>query len=40
MSELDIPALARGVRAGDKAQVSRALHLIENKRPEVERAMA
>jgi LAO/AO transport system kinase len=40
MAELDIAALARGVRAGDKAQVSRALNLIENKRPDIERQMA
>ena len=37
---LDIEALARGVRAGDKAQISRALNLIENRRPEVERQVA
>lgn len=37
---LDLEALARGVRAGDKAQVSRALNLIENKRPDVERQVA
>jgi LAO/AO transport system kinase len=37
---LDLEALARGVRAGEKAHVSRALNLIENKRPEVERQVA
>ncbi len=37
---IDVEALARGVRAGDKAQVARALNLIENKRPEQERQMA
>jgi LAO/AO transport system kinase len=44
MAELDMraemQALARGVRAGEKAQVSRALNLIENKRPDIERQMA
>jgi LAO/AO transport system kinase len=40
MPALDIPALAAGVRAGDKAQVSRALNLIENRRPDIERQMA
>jgi LAO/AO transport system kinase len=38
--ELDLGALAHGVRAGDKAQISRALNLIENKRPEAERQVA
>ncbi len=36
---VDVDALARGVRAGDKAQVARALNLIENRRPEREREM-
>jgi LAO/AO transport system kinase len=40
MAELDIAALARGVRAADKAHVSRALNLIENRRPEIERQVA
>lgn len=35
MAELD--EIARGVRSGDKAQISRALNMIENKRPELER---
>lgn len=37
---IDIDALAHGVRARDKASVARALNLIENRRPEVEREMA
>ncbi|HEY6878548.1 MAG TPA: methylmalonyl Co-A mutase-associated GTPase MeaB [Polyangiales bacterium] len=40
MAALDIEALARGVRAGEKADVSRALNLIENKRPDIERQVA
>lgn len=40
MRTLDIPALARGVLAADKASVARALNLIENKRPDAERAVA
>ena len=39
-TSVDIEALARGVRAGDKAQISRALNLIENKRADVERQVA
>ena len=39
-SAIDLDALARGVRAGEKAFVSRALNLIENRRPEFERQMA
>lgn len=35
MNELE--KLAAGVRAGDKTQISRALNMIENKRPELER---
>ena len=38
--KVDIEALARGVRAADKTQVARALNLIENKRPEIEREVA
>jgi LAO/AO transport system kinase len=37
---MDIAELARGVRAADKTAVSRALNLIENKRPDIERQMA
>jgi LAO/AO transport system kinase len=33
----ELEAIARGVRAGDKSAVSRALNMIENKLPEVER---
>jgi LAO/AO transport system kinase len=33
----EIDEIARGVRAGDKTQISRALNMIETKRPEVER---
>jgi LAO/AO transport system kinase len=40
MADVDIQALARGVRAGEKAHVSRALNLIENRRPDIERQMA
>jgi LAO/AO transport system kinase len=40
MVDVDIASLARGVRAADKAQVSRALNLIENRRPDIERQMA
>lgn len=35
MSELQ--QIAAGVRAGDKTQISRALNMIENKRPDIER---
>jgi LAO/AO transport system kinase len=35
VAELD--EIARGVKGGDKTQISRALNMIENKRPEVER---
>lgn len=38
MSELE--AIASGVRAADKAQISRALNMIETKRPEVERKVS
>lgn len=34
---IDVEHMARGVRAGDKAQIARALNLIENKRGDVER---
>jgi LAO/AO transport system kinase len=37
---MDIAELARGVRAADKTAVSRALNLIENRRPDIERQMA
>ena len=37
MAELPIDEIARGVRAGDKTQIARALNMIENKRPDVER---
>jgi LAO/AO transport system kinase len=37
---MDIAELARGVRAAEKAAVSRALNMIENKRPEIERQVA
>ncbi len=37
---MEIAELARGVRKADKAAVSRALNLIENKRPDIERQMA
>ncbi|MDB4974739.1 MAG: family ATPase [Myxococcaceae bacterium] len=37
---VEMEALARGVRAGDKTQVSRALNMIENRRPEIERQVA
>jgi len=37
---IDLDLLAGGVRAGDKAQISRALNLIENRRPERERQVA
>jgi LAO/AO transport system kinase len=33
-------ALVRGVRAGDKPAIARALNMIENKRPDVERTVA
>jgi LAO/AO transport system kinase len=36
----DLDKLAAGIRAADKASISRALNMIENKRPEVERAVA
>ena len=38
MSEL--PDIARGVRAGDKTQIARALNMIETKRPDVERKVS
>ena len=37
MAELPIDEIARGVRAGDKTQIARALNMIENKRPDIER---
>jgi len=33
----ELTEIVRGVRAGDKTQISRALNMIENKRPELER---
>lgn len=33
----DLSEIARGVRAGDKTLIARALNMIENKRPDVER---
>jgi LAO/AO transport system kinase len=36
----DLEKLAAGIHAADKASISRALNMIENKRPEVERAVA
>lgn len=36
----DLDALASAIRAGEKAQISRALNMIENSRPEVERQVA
>lgn len=37
---MDLTAIANGVRASDKAQVARALNLIEDKRPQAERQVA
>jgi LAO/AO transport system kinase len=37
---VNIDAVVRGVRAGEKPAISRALNMIENKRPDVERAVA
>jgi LAO/AO transport system kinase len=36
----EVDQIARGVRGGDKTQISHALNMIENKRPELERKVS